>query len=379
MAHENLKTPVANRGVRNTYGTGLVSTVDWFSCTFRNVLDWKEICGVLCLDSTLFTEQEKGRNGYKKSVVWQSITICYDGTPEMGVFVDLSGQACREYELTFEETGFSWQSFFHYLLGYDINVTRLDLATDDFKGYFKLKQIESCIKRGCVVSKFRTGRNFEEFLLETGETLGQTIYFGKSDVMIRFYDKLEEREAKNYALKHEIDFWQRTELQVRKDRAMQACQIIANGGDLGAYICGILNNYIAFKVKGSDSNRSRWKNCTWWDDFLNSADKIKLTNVHPYPSIMRKKEWIDKQVVSSLATVYTALNDDELFFDYLKALGKSRMSKEQLQLAEEFKCNDYSQKHLRAEMRDLIKKLDSEHTDSLTEFWYEHERNNDLF
>lgn len=137
-----------------------------------------------------------------------------------------------EYELTFQKTGFSWQSFFEYLLGYDINVTRLDLALDDMLGYFTLKQIENKIKSGCVVSRFRTGRNFEEHLLATGETLGQTIYFGKSDVMIRFYDKLEEREAKNYALKHDIDFWQRTELQIRKDRAMKACKIISKGENL---------------------------------------------------------------------------------------------------------------------------------------------------
>lgn len=383
MAEKNLETPVTNRGVITPNQTSLIATVDWFSCTFKNIQNWKEVCGVFSLDSTLFEEQEKGRNGYKKSAVWQSITICFDGTPEMGVFIDLSGQACREYELTFEKTGFSWQSFFNYLLGYDINVTRLDLALDDTVGYFTLKQIENKIKSGCVVSKFRTGRNFEEFLLETGETLGQTIYFGKSDVMIRFYDKLEEREAKNYAIKHEIDFWQRTELQIRKDRAMQACKIIADGGQLGEYICGILRNYISFKIKGTQKQRYKWKNCDWWDTFLGSAEKIKLTEVHPYPSILKKKEWIDKQVVSNFATVYEALQDDSLFFDYMVALGKSRMSKAHKELANEFKENKFSQAYMREEMRLMIKKLNSENPDDiendlLNNFWYQHEQKNGL-
>ncbi|MGM0124296.1 phage replication initiation protein [Enterococcus sp. AZ194] len=377
MLNQNLQTPVTNRGVRNTSRSNLISIVDWFSCTFKNVNNWKEVCGVFLLDSTLFVEQEKGRNGYRKSAVWQSITICYDGTEDMGVFIDMSGQACRQFELTFEKTGFSWQTFFEYLLGYEVNITRLDLAIDDFTGYFTLKQIENTIKRGCVVSKFRTGRNFEEFLLETGETLGQTIYFGKSDVIIRFYDKLEEREANNYALSHEIDFWQRTELQIRKERAMEACKIISQGGDLGYYICGILRNYIAFKIKGTDSNRSRWNNCKWWDNFLGSAERIKLTNVHPYPSILRKKDWIDKQVVSSLATVYTALDDDRLFFDYIKALGKSRMSKAQIELANEFKSDSFNKMLLKRDMRDLIDKLSND-PESLTEFWYNHERANGL-
>ncbi|MGG5303727.1 phage replication initiation protein [Enterococcus pernyi] len=381
MTDKKMKTPVTNRGVINTSKPTLISTVDWFSCTFKNAKNWKEVCGVFLLDSTLFTVQDKGRNGYKKSAVFQSISIFFDGTPEMGIFVDLSGQACREYELTFEQTGFSWQSFFQYLLGFEINITRLDLAIDDFKGHFTLKQIENCIKKGCVVSKFRTGRNFEEHLLATGETLGQTIYFGKSDVMIRFYDKLEEREAKNYALKHDLDFWQRTELQIRKERAMEACKIISQGGALGSYICGILRNYLTFKIKGTDSNRSRWSDCKWWLKFLNSAEPIKLTSVHPYPSIIRKKEWIDSQVVGSLATVYTALDDDELFFDYIKILGKQRMSKEQIMIANEFSKNDISKNFLRAEMRKLILGISdkTKDYDTLTEFWYDHERRNGLY
>lgn len=296
----------------------------------------------------------------------------------MGVFVDLSGQACREYELTFEKTGFSWQSFFNYLLGYDINVTRLDLAIDDTVGYFTLKQIENKIKSGCVVSKFRTGRNFEEFLLETGETLGQTIYFGKSDVMIRFYDKLEEREAKNFALSNDIDFWQRTELQIRKDRAMQACKIISQGGELGSYVGGILRNYVSFKVKGTQKQRYKWENCKWWDLFLGSTSKIKLTEIHPFPTIIRKKEWIDTQVSSSLATVFEALDDDGLFFDYILALGKTRMSKAQKELANDFKSNSFSKMHLRAEMKKALQELNSINSDSLTEVWYNHERKNGI-
>lgn len=378
MSEKNFETPVTNRGVITPSEYDLIATVDWFSCTFKNVTDWREICGVFCLDSTLFVEQEKGRNGYKKSAAWQSIVICYEGTAEMGVFVDLSGQACREYELTFEQTGFSWQSFFNYLLGFDINVTRLDLALDDTVGYFTLKQIENKIKSGCVVSRFRTGRNFEEFLLETGDTLGQTIYFGKSDVMIRFYDKLEEREAKNYAIKHNIDFWQRTELQIRKERAMKACRIISQGGQLGEYICGILRNYLSFKIKGTQKQRYKWKTCEWWEIFLGSAEKIKLTEIHPYPTILKKKEWIDKQVASSVATVYEALDDDELFLQYVVALGKSRMSKAHKELANDFKQNHFSKKHLRIEMQRLIKQLNAKEPDTLTEFWYEHEQKNGL-
>lgn len=375
-----LKTPDTNRGVRNTCQSSLISSVDWFSCTFKNVKDWREVCGVLCLSYKNFVEQEKGRNGYKKSAVFGSIIICYDGTAEMGVFLDLSGQGCREYEQTFDRTGFSWQSFFGYLLGFDVNVTRLDLAIDDINGQiFTLKQIENKVKTGCVVSRFKTSRNFEEHCLETGATLGQTLYFGKSDVMIRFYDKLEEREAKHYAIENNINFWLRTELQIRKERAKKACEVISCGGDLGGYVCGILRNYLTFKVKGTDSNRSRWHDCKWWLKFLDNAERLKLTEVHPYPSILRKKVWIENQVVSSLATVYQALDDDDLFFDYIKALGKSKMSEDHEKLANEFKNNELSKRLLKKEMKEAIKILARSNADSLTEFWYTHELANGIF
>lgn len=376
-----LKTPDTNRGVRNTYQSTLISSVDWFSCTFKNVKDWREVCGVLCLDSTDFVEHEKGRNGYKKSAIYGAISIFFDGTTEMGIFLDLSGQGCREYEQTFKRTGFSWQSFFKYLLGFEINVTRLDLAIDDINNqFFTLKQIENKIRTACVVSRFKTSRNFEEYLLETGETLGQTIYFGKSNVMIRFYDKLEERESKFYALENNINFWVRTELQIRKERAMKACRVISDGGDLGSYICGILRNYLTFKVKGTDKNRSRWNDCGWWLKFLGNAEKLKLTEVHPYPSIIRKKNWIDTQVVSSLATIYEALDNDDIFFDYLKLLGKSRMSDDHVKLANEFKVNELSKQMLKNEMQSAIKKLSEfESIESLTEFWYKHEISRGVF
>ena len=88
-----LKTPVTNRGVINTSKPTLISTVDWFSCTFKNAKNWKEVCGVFLLDSTLFTVQDKGRNGYKKSAVFQ-----------LGVF---------KFDLDYDTVGKGRQDFFN--------------------------------------------------------------------------------------------------------------------------------------------------------------------------------------------------------------------------------------------------------------------------
>ena len=88
-----MKTPVTNRGVINTSKPTLISTVDWFSCTFKNAKNWKEVCGVFLLDSTLFTVQDKGRNCYKKSAVFQ-----------LGVF---------KFDLDYDTVGKGRQDFFN--------------------------------------------------------------------------------------------------------------------------------------------------------------------------------------------------------------------------------------------------------------------------
>lgn len=350
------KTPDTSRGVRNTHTSDLIACVDWFSCTFFDAQKWEEICGVLQIDPSNFEVREGGINGYRMSAVWNHIGIYFEPSNEnMGIFLSLSGQGCREFETTFEENDWSWSDFFEYVIGFRTNITRLDLALDDFKGRFTLKQIENKIKTGCVASPFKTSRNFEEHSLVDGATLGQTIYFGKTDVVIRFYDKYKERINHGYAIDQELTFWQRTEVQLRHDRAEMAIKLMASHPqDLGMFIKGILKRYVDFKVKGTDTNKSRWKTARWWERFLGEAEKIHLTQIAPDKTILRTKDWIDNQTSGSIAMLHEALGEDQLFLDYLVALGKTKMSDEQKKLAEEFQMDIGKRIALKEEMRDFV-------------------------
>lgn len=360
-------TPRTNRGVITPNTNSLTSCVDWFSATFFNCKNWQELCGIICVSEGLFDVKEKGINGYSKSAVWGNIQIFFDGHSEnMGIFLNMSGQGCRQFEETFEETGWGWSDFFEYVLGYEMNITRLDVAIDDFYGYFKLKQIESCIRRGCVLSRFKTARNFEEFILKNGETNGQTIYFGKTDVIIRFYDKYAERVNKGYALNREIDFWQRTEVQLRGDRAKAAVETIVNNElQIGIFIKGILNRYLCFKEKGTQKHRTQWKNCRWWDKFLNGVDKIRLSLTAPEKTILRTKDWIDTQICASVATLFEALGDDPLLIDYILKRGKKQMSDKQIEMANDFKMNI----NQRIMIKDQIKEFIDYHSIEFEKKW----------
>lgn len=337
----------------------LSSCVDWFSCTFFNVKNWEEIAAAFFLDSKDFDCSDGGINGYSKKAVNGHIQIFYEGhSATMGMFINLSGQGCRQLEENFEKLGLTWVDFFGYIVGYQINITRLDIAIDDFKGYFKIKQIEKCVRNGLVTSRFRTARNFEEIALEDGSTKGQTIYFGKGDVMIRFYDKYQERLANNKIFNDDITFWQRTELQLRGKRAMAAIDVIIHDyNDLGDFVKGVLNKYLAFKIKGTDTNKDRWKNTRWWDSFLGGVGKISLSMQAPDKSVMRSKHWIDTQVLGSFAMLYEALGNDSLLFDYAVARGQAQMSDKQKQMASDFKMDINKRIAIKDKMKQDIKEL----------------------
>lgn len=344
----------------NTLDNTLIACVDWFSATFFNIENYEDVCRLLFLNPDNFELRESGKFGYLKTASLGSIRIYYGATQDnMGIHLEMSGSACREYELGFGDDKLDWSDFFRYVLGCDMQVTRLDLALDDFEQRFKLTQIKTKITTGCVVSPFKKGRSFEEYLLKDGNLVGNTIYFGKGDVLIRFYDKYQERINKGYSLNADIDSWQRTELQIRHDRAMEAVKLMANTPqDLGKFIAGILKRYLKFKIKGVDSNRSRWKDAKWWTKFLADAETVKLTQVSPEKTILKTKDWIDTQVAGSLATVYEAIGDDKLFIEYIIKLGKDKMNDSQKEMANEFRRDLRKRIALKEELREAVKRIE---------------------
>lgn len=365
-------TPVSNRGVVNTLPKSPIACVDWFSCTFFSARNWQELAALFRFPLEKFTVKEKGINGYLKSAIWDNIEFYFEGhNDSMGIWLNLGGQGCRQFEELFEHTKWTWIEVFEFVLEEKANVTRLDIAIDDFNNIFTIHQLELCMRNGCVASRFKHGRNFEKINLETGKTEGQTLYFGQSEVIFRFYDKYYERLQRGKYFHEDIKTWVRSEVQLRGNRAKAALDVIVNNDmDLGDFLRGLLNRYIAFKVKGNDTNRARWKNTRWWDKFLNNIGKIKLSLQAPDKSVLRTKDWIDKQVLASLATLYISLgSDDKLFNDYIIEKGKSQMSDHQLQMALEFANKDDFRNQLKADMVSYIQEKKSFSKQQATNQW----------
>lgn len=332
--------PSSNRGVQNTERSALRACVDWVQVTFTFTTELEKIYDILGMKSTDFMDAKHGNYGYKSQKFCNHISIFYDGGPGMGVHVQMTGQGCREYE-TFNLK--NWKDFFIDCFGNDAKFTRLDAAIDDIatlgqKPYFTIDTLYQKARKGCVRSKFKKGKHVNSFFVDTGESLGETLYFGReqSDMQIRFYEKDFERADKGVEVEDNIIVWNRTELQMRRDRAQAFALYIVNRDDLGDIVTSVLKNYLNFLIPDkTDTNKARWKVCKWWDDFLGDVQRLKLTMVAPDRTIESATSWINKQVAPTLGMLFVASGSDmDLFVETLND-GMDRLTDQQLKMAEE--------------------------------------------
>lgn len=351
-------TPSCNTGYLKTSKhpfimpeNGLRALIDWVSVTFKNV-SLNDVFQIIKLPENLWTLHTHGFNGYMYAATYKSMKIMWgtpDGTLDMGIHIDFSGEACREYEQEFNHE-LNWSEFFALIMNFDYKFTRLDLAIDDFKGYFTIKQLYKKGKNGCItVKRIKEARYFETFDLEKGLSKGETLYIGKGDRIYRFYDKLNERRSKGYETLEGIDFWNRYEVQLRSKMATSACEMLAyQNYDFGSFVKGILASNMDVKIKSNtDSKRDRWKSVGWWKNFLGECEKIELTQVAKDPTMQKKFEWLNNQVTKTLAMVYESFDYDRNIIDYFLEKGVDKIEKKDKQLIDEF--------HKNKEMKYLMK------------------------
>lgn len=357
--------PTSNRGAQNTDQSGFRSLVDWFSFTLKNVQTPQEVIQILGLEEEDFFETKIGGKGYMSQLRFGNISIYYNGKENMGIHVEISGQGCRQFETT---SYLSWSRLFALLMNFDYNITRLDLAVDDFTGLLKLQTIKRKIRDTLVTSRFKSAIEIRKTKLADGSSMGDTVYFGsgQSMIQVRFYDKkLEQLHEKNKDLEQGLENWVRVEVQTRDDRAQTLAEILAfESHTVGQAVRGILSNYIRFLVKGHQKNKTYWNTAPFWEKFLNNVEKLGLTQVAPDRSIQRTYNWIEKQVNPAFALLYEAFNkDSELLYELLHD-GYSRMDKKHLEVLNRWnKENNYKQitfeefKYKRQKTMNKLKKL----------------------
>jgi len=236
---------------------------DWlsFSSKIHTVEELIKIIGV----SEARFQEIYGFYGYSKRITYEGISILFDGHgSDMGVMLDMSGQGCR----TFESLGSGdWESLFdlvkHWQGEKRMNISRLDIAYDDHEGILDISKISNDTEAGFYIAKTR---NFEVI----NSSKGRSVNHGSksSGAYIRIYDKAKER---GYT---DDRHWIRLELQLRDKNALG---FIQNDTAIGLKFLGVVSNYLRYVMpNATDTNKRRWHDTEYWQNFIRSAEKIRI-------------------------------------------------------------------------------------------------------
>ena len=205
-------------------------------------------------------QEIKGAHGYRDRKYFSSISVHYNGRKDMGVWVEMSGQGCRAFE-SISQLG--WPGLFSFISESGLKITRLDVAFDDHTGILHMRDIIEDTQDGNFVSR----SDYWETVLSSK---GSTVQIGspQSKVLVRIYDKARERHCE------EGTHWNRVELQLRDDRAIQFTRLQL---PIGEAFSGVLLNYLRYVIPdGEDSNRWRWPMRPYWLDMLEVLTPISI-------------------------------------------------------------------------------------------------------
>ena len=248
----------------------------------------------------------KGRYFYKNRLVYNNcINIYYDGLSEdMGVCVEMSGEGCREFEISgngdyqkiFDMINENWDENAE---NRQANITRLDIAYDDFSGILDLNYFVSAAQQKNFVCRS------EDWNASIGNK-GCTVEHGnnrQSNVYIRIYDKLlEQTKVRKREIDPAITHWVRCEIQLRNECARGFIKL--QGDDVRKKYFDVLNNYLRYVIPSEDSNKRRLSCSPEWLLFIESWESVSIfDNPGSSYNLSRLDSYIFNQVGGAVSTM----------------------------------------------------------------------------
>lgn len=286
--------------------------IDFLRFSLPNV-KLPDVVSILGLELSEFSAESLGSPfpNYDRKTCFANIEVHFSNKHEKAL-VNLSGQACRQYEEYMSRVeGWHWQAFIDSIIDSKAKVSRIDLALDIFDDSSpSVQKIQDYIKRGQLSAKSHKFVEINSGRISDGVLTGFTVYIGATPQILRIYDKKQERRDNTDEIVM-VEKWTRWELELTDQKAMQVAQKIAYGRPLSGLIKGILAAHYSFKTqpKGKKEihNKSRLPNMQWWDKFIGSVEKVPLRVVREKMTLSKKKKWIEKSTSKSLAMVYQTL------------------------------------------------------------------------
>lgn len=284
---------------------------DWltFSCGFSR----DDVISFLGLQDVAWKKGYGSRLFYSERWEFEGISIHFsdnmDKKYNYGVCVEMSGKGCRAFE-TFG--GVCFPRLLYDLRQIGANVSRIDIAYDDFTGMIDINEMfraASNLEFRCTKKSFQLAASAPD---RDPAHCGKSVCHGSrdSEVFFRCYDKRVERKAWD-----EFTHWVRFEMQLRKDAAQN---FVNCNWPLGRKFSAVLNNYLAYLVPDpDDSNTSRWSVVPWWSDLVGSIDSISLyTKKDMEYNKLRLDNYVFRQAGRAIAAEIACIGLDK-FLDQL--------------------------------------------------------------
>lgn len=230
-----------------------------------------------------------------------------------------------------------------------VNITRIDIALDDYDELVKFDAIEQKLKKGHYRSSKRS-YNIVKTSDQNGQKLGETIYIGnartasgsRGNVYARMYDKLAQYREKNQLVTSDVrehwkktgkEVWQRYEISFSKNYTNSIVEAILNGESIDKIFKGSLRNLLEI-LTPRGKNKNRWYKTKWWEDFLQYDEKKGFDLPNRDVMFAETLEWLRVAVLPSL-NVMEKIGKERGFdiYDLLRNARKpSELSKKQSRL-----------------------------------------------
>ncbi|MBY5034517.1 replication initiation factor domain-containing protein [Streptococcus gallolyticus] len=329
-------------------------TYDWVASTVKPRYESSTssvkyvIENILKLDFNDFILNSYGINRYSYHYAFADIKVYFSLidvdiiSEKMGVFIEMRGTGCRQYEEYMDGEGNNWTELFIRLLEENAHFTRIDIANDIYDNALEVQKLYRCSKEGLCVTRSRKGEYHESFELENGEIVGETVNFGQKGgdgLQWGVYNKALEQTNSN------LKDWVRSELRLFGQKSNEIAKLIVSREPLEEIFFEVLSAHFRFVVpsnKSNDNNRWRRPNVKWWDDYLGTKKQTKLEVERKKRTLEGTRKFIEKQSARSLAMVFESQKlafGEEKAFDYLAKLleeGSNKLTVSDITQIEQF-------------------------------------------
>lgn len=298
--------------------------VDWFAVTIKPIeIDPIKVVqdvieNILRMDVKKFVFQNFGINKYNCHFVCGGIKVYYSQnertgllSEKMGVFIQMTGEGCRQYEEYMNNNINNWVALVNRFIQQRGNFTRIDVANDIYDNSLDVQQIYEYCKKGLCISASKKYEYHETGILVSGQRVGETVNIGakgSDGQQLGIYNKLMERKEQGQSLQNKKT-WIRVELRLFGKRSNEFAKLMATKKPLKDLYFEVVHSSYRFVVDdrySADKNKRRRPTVQWWLNYIATKQKTSLKYTRDKPTLKDTEQYLDKQVKKSLAKVYKA-------------------------------------------------------------------------